>query len=205
MPGFILKAGQRSTDRCLLVLILCTGERSHLWLSILQASQIRFRYKLVERRVFMLKLGCRLAIVILFAGMVNGCGGNSAEVPDELIPVSGTVKLNGEPASNITVIFNPGKGTVGTGGYGVTDSTGKYTVTHRSNKLGIEPGEYVVTFSKMGLPDGSPIPEGKDAADVGAVQLLPNKYTNPNREMNLTIATVKSPAATLDYEITSKK
>ena len=152
----------------------------------------------------MLKLSCRLTIVILFAGMINACGGSSAEVPDELVPVSGTVKLDGEPTANITVVFNPGKGTTGTGGYGVTDSTGKYTVTHRSNQPGIEPGEYVVTFSKMGLPDGSPIPEGKDAADVGAVQLLPEKYTNPNREMNLTIATVKAPSVTLDYEIISK-
>jgi len=153
---------------------------------------------------YMLKLSGYFAIAVLLTGMVAGCGGQSAEVPDALIPVTGTVKLDGKPAANISVLFNPGKGTGGTGGYGVTDSEGKYSVTHRSNQPGIEAGEYIVTFSKMGLPDGSPIPEGKDAADVGAVQLLPDKYTNPNREMNLTIATVKAPGVTLDYEITTK-
>lgn len=152
----------------------------------------------------MLKPNRQIAILLMTAAMLSGCGGHSAEVPDELIPVTGTVKLDGEPKANITVIFNPGKNTTGTGGYGVTDKDGKYTLTHRSNQPGIEAGEYVVTFSMMGLPDGSPIPEGKDAADVGAVQLLPDKYTNPNREMNLTIATVKAPSVNLDYEIKSK-
>tara|TARA_R110002111_G_C5872360_1_gene361642 strand:- start:360 stop:818 length:459 start_codon:yes stop_codon:yes gene_type:complete len=151
----------------------------------------------------MLKLNGYLAIVVLMTGMVTGCGGHSPEVPDALIPVTGTVKLDGKPAANITVFFNPGKATGGTGGYGVTDHEGKYSVTHRSNQPGIEAGEYIVTFSKMGLPDGSPIPEGKDAADVGARELLPDKYTNPNQEMNLIMATVKAPGVTLDYEITS--
>lgn len=152
----------------------------------------------------MLKSNRQFAMGLLLVGLLSGCGGHSSEVPEELIPVTGTVKLNGEPKANITVLFNPGKNTTGTGGYGVTDQNGKYTLTHRSNQPGVEPGEYIVTFSMMGLPDGSPIPEGKDAADVGAVQLLPEKYTNPNREMNLTVATVKAPEATLDYEIKTK-
>lgn len=152
----------------------------------------------------MLNTNRQITLVLLLLGMLSGCGGHSPEVPENLIPVTGTVKLDGEPRSNITVIFNPGKKTAGTGGYGVTDKDGKYSLTHRSNQPGIEEGEYVVTFSMMGLPDGSPIPEGKDAADVGAVQLLPEKYTNPNREMNLTIATVKAPEVTLDYEIKTK-
>lgn len=152
----------------------------------------------------MLKSNRQFAMGLLLVGLLSGCGGHSSEVPEELIPVTGTVKLNGEPKANITVLFNPGKNTTGTGGYGVTDQDGKYTLTHRSNEPGVEPGEYIVTFSMMGLPDGSPIPEGKDAADVGAVQLLPEKYTNPNREMNLTVATVKAPEVTLDYEIETK-
>jgi len=152
----------------------------------------------------MIKLKIYSVIIISVIGILTGCGSQSAEVPDELVPVTGTIKLDGKPKSNITVIFNPGDKTSGTGGYGVTDSEGKYTIRHRSNKPGVEPGEYIVTFSMMGLPDGSPIPEGKDAADVGAVQLLPEKYTNPNLEMNQTIATVSPPETTLDYEISSK-
>ncbi|MCH9656166.1 MAG: carboxypeptidase-like regulatory domain-containing protein, partial [Planctomycetes bacterium] len=138
----------------------------------------------------MLKSNRHFIIVVCVIGMLTGCGGNSVEVPDELVPVTGTVKLDGKPKANISVIFNPGDQTSGTGGYGVTDSEGKYTLLHRSNKPGIESGEYIVTFSMMGLPDGSPIPEGKDAADVGAVQLLPEKYTNPHQERNRTMATV---------------
>lgn len=152
----------------------------------------------------MLKINRRLILVTLMLGMITGCGGNSAEVPEELIPVSGKVTLDGKPTSHITVLFNPAKNTAGTGGYGVTDGEGKYALVHRSNQPGIEAGEYIVTFSKVGLPDGSPIPEGKNAADVGAIQLLPDKYTNPDRERNLITATVKAPGVTLDYEITSK-
>lgn len=153
----------------------------------------------------MLKSNTHYVIAFCLMGMLTGCGGQSTEIPDELIPVSGTVKLDGEPKANISVIFNPGDQTTGTGGYGVTDSEGKYTLLHRSNKPGVESGEYFVTFSLMGLPDGSPIPEGKDAADVGAIQLLPEKYTNAEREIKLTIATVKAPEVTLDFEISSKK
>lgn len=152
----------------------------------------------------MLKSNRNLAIILVMIGMMTGCGSHSPEIPEGLIPVTGTVKLDGKPTANITVIFNPSNKTGGTGGYGVTDNQGKYALTHRSNQSGVEEGEYIVTFSKIGLPDGSPIPEGKDAADVGATQLLPEKFTNPNREMNLTVATVSAPGGTLDYEISSK-
>ncbi|WP_166831492.1 hypothetical protein [Thalassoroseus pseudoceratinae] len=98
--------------------------------------------------------------------------------------------------------FVPRDGTKGTGAYGVTDQAGKYTLKHRTEADGIEPGTYTVAISKMTMPDGGPIPEGKDAADVGAVQVIPPKYSDPSNEMNPNIVTV--PAAGGDFPIELK-
>ena len=57
----------------------------------------------------------------------------------------------------MTVNFNPMSGTKTTGAAGVTGPDGKYQLTHRSGQLGIEPGQYSVTFSRL-LADGKPVP-----------------------------------------------
>lgn len=75
-----------------------------------------------------------------------------------------------------------------TGGYAVTD--GKYSVAINPKKEGVEPGTYAVTFTKWAQKDGAPIPEGKTAADVEAVQIIPEAYSNPSKEMPTKIVTV---------------
>lgn len=129
----------------------------------------------------------RLVPVLCIAAV--GCGGSSEPAP-ELVAVTGTVTFKSEPLVGASVSFVPRDGTPGTGAYGVTDESGKYTLTHRTDAAGIEPGIYTVAVSKMAMPDGRPIPEGQDAADVGAVQIMPPKYSDPFSEMNTNVITV---------------
>lgn len=152
-----------------------------------------------------------LCAFCLLATILPGCGGATSEVP-ELAPVSGTVTVDGEPAAGVTVIFtpsdnpdNPSERTGGTGAFGGTDENGKYTLIHRSGQPGLQPGVYAVTFSKIALPDGSPVPEGKDPVEVGASEVLPERYTIVDPEKDAEhVATVEKEGGTFDFALKSK-
>ncbi len=122
----------------------------------------------------------RIGLTLVCLTLV-GCTESDPELA-KLVPVSGTVTLDDKPLSGATVLFSPRGQTPGTGAFGSTDAEGKYTLKHRSNQPGIQPGEYTVSFSKMAMPDGSPIPEGKTAADVEAAEMIPEKYTLSGQE-----------------------
>lgn len=148
----------------------------------------------------------RLKIVGLYFTtlLCFGCGGGENVVPDELMEVTGAVTLDGESLSNASVIFTPQPGTKGNGAFGVTDNSGKYSLSHKSGKAGIEPGKYYVTFSKWAMPDGSPIPEGKTAADVEAKQVVPKKFLTVTDIGPKTVAEVKANGDTFDFDLKSK-
>jgi hypothetical protein len=79
-------------------------------------SKLRSAFTLIGRVCW-----CTLAM------MVVGCGSGS-----KVVPVSGTVTLDGKPLPNAHVAFQPeaSKGTqnAGVGSYGVTDASGKYSL-----------------------------------------------------------------------------
>lgn len=154
----------------------------------------------------MLITASRFKITALcFAALLcTGCGGSSDNAVPELMVVSGTVTLNGEPLTKASVIFSPQPGTQGNGGVGVTDDSGKYTLQHQSNNPGIEPGKYDVTFSKWAMPDGSPIPQGKTAADVEAKDIIPEKFRTVTESGPKNVAEVKANGDTFDFELKSK-
>jgi hypothetical protein len=86
---------------------------------------------------------------ILFFGLVlsfAGCGGN-----EKIAPVSGIVKLNGKPAADIEVIFQPVTESVATPGpaaFGVTGPDGRYTAkVVGEDKPGATIGKNQVLFS----------------------------------------------------------
>lgn len=146
----------------------------------------------------------KLAAVCFTTLLCTGCGGGDDYVVPELTKVSGTVIMDGKPLERVVVIYTPQAGTQAIGGIGVTDSSGKYTLTHKSDQPGVEPGKYDVTFSKWAMPDGSPIPEGKTAADVEAKQMIPQKYTIVTESGPRNIAEVKAGEETIDFELKSK-
>jgi hypothetical protein len=69
----------------------------------------------------------RVCSIALTGLLVAGCGSGS-----KIVPVSGTVTLEGKPLASAHVAFQPEapKGTqnAGVGSYGVTDAAGKYTL-----------------------------------------------------------------------------
>lgn len=122
-----------------------------------------------------------LTLSLLAAGTLAGlagCGGGST-VP-KLAPVTGIVSIEGTPTAGVTVIFTPMGATKTTGGSGVTVDGGNFELMHRSGELGVEPGQYAVTFSRMVLADGSPLPAGKSPIEVDAKESIPPRYQDPS-------------------------
>lgn len=125
----------------------------------------------------------------------------------ELTPVNGTITLNGEPASGVTIILFPQQDASGNlpkdTAFGISDENGHYAIKHRSGAEGVEPGQYAVTFSKMVMPDGSPMEKGAEPAAVGVRELLPKQYTNPQNTKEK--ITVQKTQDTYDFALKAKK
>lgn len=112
-----------------------------------------------------------LATVVLGA---VGCGKGSAR---KVVPVSGTVTIDGKPAPNIAVVFQPistGKEEAGMGSTGVTDAQGRFTLTltGTEKRPGAVVGKHRVTFS--GAADQRA--ETDDTVRPGTPDPIPAKY-----------------------------
>ncbi|MDZ4689606.1 MAG: carboxypeptidase-like regulatory domain-containing protein [Planctomycetaceae bacterium] len=144
---------------------------------------------------------CFCGFSLLTVGMIGflaGCGGGGAPVP-KLAPVSGTVQIDGAPAASVTVNFSPSGQTKSTGASGVTGSDGKYQLTHRSGELGIEPGAYTVTFSRL-MADGKPVPAGISPTDVGAEESIPER-----QRAHQQVIDVPATGGTFDFTVGAAK
>ncbi len=135
---------------------------------------------------------------------IAGCGDVPTDGPEKLVPVAGTVTLAGAPLAGAAVIFNPRDAKL-RGGFGTTDTAGNFVAKFRGTQAGIEPGEYVVTVTKLALPDGSPVPEGKDAADVGAIQIVPPSFSDPGQSTQVVTVADRENHFTFEIPKTVKK
>ena len=153
-----------------------------------------------EFRQFLPARICLFAAVVL-AGVLSGCG-EAETAPEVLIPLTGSVTVDGQPAGGVSLSFVPQEGTSGAGGFATTDDQGQFTVKHRSGDAGIEPGTYKVTMSRMLTPDGNPVPAGESAMDHNATESLPAQYTSADTSPVQTEVTEgMEPVA---YEVTTK-
>lgn len=123
-------------------------------------------------------------------------------MPKKLAPVTGVITMGGAPLQGATVMFTPRSSQL-RGGFGITDAAGSYSAKFRGTESGIEPGEYVIIVTKMALPDGSPIPEGQSAADVGAQQIIPAIFSDPERSQQ--IVSVSDAGGTFSFDIRATK
>jgi hypothetical protein len=92
----------------------------------------------------MLRLLVFSAAALVLAG---GCGGDG-----KIAPVSGTVTLNGKPAPEVAVTFQPlsstGSNVPGASAFGVTNADGRYSLKIMGEeKQGATVGKNVVRFS----------------------------------------------------------
>lgn len=140
--------------------------------------------------------------ILLAACCAAGCGGASPAPQVDLVSVTGKVLLDGQPKPGITVYFEPTDPSMLNGATGVTDAEGKYELVFRTGKTGAVAGKYKVLFSRMVLPNGDLLPKDAMAADVDAVDQIPERYRSI--EASLHSAEVTATGGTFDFEIKSK-
>lgn len=133
--------------------------------------------------------GCGLLLTCLLIS--SGCGKKTAppEFAKDLLPVTGTVTLKGQPLGGAVVQFlTLPNSTGGEMAEAMTDADGSFVLSTRianasaNDRQGALPGEYIVTVSCITMPDGSPLPPGTTEADalaVGAIEAVPAKFSHP--------------------------
>jgi hypothetical protein len=105
---------------------------------------------------------------------LTGCGSAVTAPHEDLVAISGTVKLGGQPVAGIQVSFVPVGSTKGQGAWAVTDEAGEYELVHNATQQpGVAAGDYVVQFQKWVQLDGSPLPENTPPHIVNAVNIIP--------------------------------
>jgi hypothetical protein len=149
-------------------------------------------------------LDMRLAnLGTLLLCVAMGCSGRDPNLP-EPVPVSGTITIDGQPATNTTISFIPTGATPGTGSGGATDGSGKYSLRTAHNGEGAPAGEYKVVISKLRNKDGSDFPLDSPVApiDSDAAESLPPEYSDA--EKTTLTATVPAGGGTIDFPLKSK-
>jgi len=129
-----------------------------------------------------------LVCTFLICSLVAGCSGG--EPLPELVEVTGTVTMDGNPLSEAKVIFQlQGHSTPDVKGAssGTTDSAGHYTLYYGPEVTGAVPGNYLVSISKM---------EG------AGVETIPDKY---NARTSLKANVTKAGTNAFDFELKSKE
>lgn len=113
--------------------------------------------------------------------LVSGCMGNSSTTQAEAT-VTGIVTLDGSPVQGATVTFRPEE-SGGSGAFGMTDEEGKYTLNTSNAVLGVKPGQYKISVTKLEAAT-SDAPSEEDPSYGGAPtresapkNLLPEKYS----------------------------
>jgi len=116
--------------------------------------------------------------LIVLSLLVTGCNGNS--LPN-LVPVSGTVMLDGEPMSQGTIGFVPVDPAGQSASSQIVD--GKFQMVTSSSSAGVVAGDYQIIISShepVELPDPS-VPFKLDPNNLPPPpkSLIPEKYGNP--------------------------
>ncbi|HCS50399.1 hypothetical protein [Rubinisphaera sp.] len=134
-----------------------------------------------------------LAALLLIG--ILGCGGGGGAKPSGLVPVSGSITLDGSPINSGTVSFIPeDEGPMISG----LIQAGRYELKYSSSASGAHPGNYkVVVFSSAS--DDTMDEQGKP---VEGESVVPEKFTNP-QSTDLTITVPVEGGTNLDLNLKS--
>jgi len=114
------------------------------------------------------------AALCMWAG---GCGSGGPE----LVPLTGTVTLDGEPVEGASVTFMPQF--TGQPATGTTDVTGKFSLRTHPHGEGVMPGKHKVTVQKMEisglLPDDQGLSGGIAPGGIQETWHTPKRYASP--------------------------
>lgn len=121
-------------------------------------------------------------LMLAAALAVAGCGQSAP-----LVPVSGTVKLDGKPIEGVLVTFRLASGDLKPIATGTTNAQGEFELRHVERGAGIPAGEYKVTLST-------------ERPDREGAEVFPAKYHNPEE----TILTASVPEGGKTFEFTAQ-
>jgi hypothetical protein len=122
-------------------------------------------------------------LLLAFMAITAGCAGSTGP---ELGQVSGTVTIDGTPAADIKVKFNPVAG--GRASTGLTDSSGKYTLVYSPDSTGAVLGQHRVTIESETVPSD-------DNLDLSAPKsTIPAAYLTMTKDVQ-----VDSGKSTIDF------
>jgi hypothetical protein len=113
-----------------------------------------------------------LLLVSIAAGLIAtaGCGGSPS-----MVPVSGTITLNGKPLKGAQVTFTPvpepGSPEIGLSSHGETDDSGKFTLSTIDGQTGAVAGKHKVILSTL---EATADETGK--VKITRPELVPKKY-----------------------------
>ncbi len=125
-----------------------------------------------------------------------GCPSASTRPEVELVPVDGTVTMDGEPLAGASVMFGGGSA------MGETDANGHYELA-RGDRKGVTVGDHTVVIEKWVTEDGSPYKSDEvSPMEANAKQEIPAKYSNG--ETTELKATVPAAGGTIDFELKSE-
>ena len=132
---------------------------------------------------------------------LTGCGGGRDPALPDLAPVSGTVTMDGEPASGVAVTFWPAGSSRGGMCFANTDEGGRYELKDAHGDKGAQEGDFQVTCSKWVTADGSPFTSDTESPmEAGAQQLISARYSD--EAITELKATVPAGGGTFDFEVT---
>ncbi len=122
-----------------------------------------------------------LSICLGLVATLAGCSGSN------MLPVEGTVTLDGEPLEGAAISFVPAEG--GRPCTGQTDADGHFTLASYVAGDGVPPGEYKVTIVKLDTrrqAEAAPVEDGTEGEEevMGKVEqsakfLTPMKLASP--------------------------
>lgn len=141
--------------------------------------------------------GCGLALVCFLTGCNFGPRADYHTL--DLVDISGTVTLDGEPLEGALVTFEEPDQTFS---YGRTDASGRYRLMLNSEKSGITPGEKRVRISTTASAgEGEGDEEDPDAPEAAAAEgeRVPARY---NRDSELRVTVTESDSH-VDFDLTS--
>lgn len=127
-----------------------------------------------------------LTVMLLALVVFSGCSKKKV-----LVPVEGTLTLNGEAAEGVTLCFIPMDETVGVAAGATTDSSGHFTVT-TGNDPGCALGDYKVTAYQLEIT-------GESVTTIKSVNHFPKQYADP--ETSGLTATVSKNMEPLKFDL----
>ena len=142
-----------------------------------------------------------LASILFVAGCSQGPEG------PPLVPVEGTITLDGKPLGKADLMFVPDGDTRGQGGVAQTDQEGKFTLLSQDRKhKGAPVGTYRVIINKLVKPDGSdyvPDPNAGPMDTGGFRELLPAAYSDMG-QTQLTATVPEAGVKDVEFKLSSK-